>query len=430
MPSVAPFWRSRNGQAAIYCGDAQEVLRTLPEKSVHCVVTSPPYWMLRDYGIEGQYGLEPTPEEYVARMVEVFREVRRVLRDDGTLWLNLGDSYARDAAKGQHKPGDAGLQAYIYDQGGGRASVTADLTACGLKPKDLVGIPWMVAFALRNDGWWLRSDVIWAKGVSGDACKYGWSGNPMPESVTDRPTSAHEHVFLLAKSERYFYDADAVREPYDLVSIERYRTLVQGVQPQDRQPQDCQPGHKRVVKKHLQQPNLAGRNLRDVWTITTKPFTDAHFATFPPDLVRWSILAGTSEEGCCSACGAPYQRVTARHASVNRDDAGRTHALAEQRMGKTAPPERGWQSEIETVAWQASCTCGAPRKACVVLDPFVGSGTTAAVAVRYGRNAIGIDLNPDYCKIAGRRVYRELYRPRLSFDTEAADTTHSGMKGE
>jgi len=242
-----------------------------------------------------------------------------------------------------------------------------------MKPKDLVGIPWMAAFALRNDGWWLRSDVIWAKGVSGDACKHGWSGNPIPESVTDRPVAAHEHVFLLAKNEQYFYDADAVREPYDPVSIRRYRIPMQDVQILGRQ-------------------HPAGRNLRDVWTISNERFPGAHFATFSEKLVKLCILAGCPS-AVCAKCGKPRKQ------------------------------DRG------TVSW-TDCGCNAGWVPGTVLDPFVGSGTTAAVAVRYGRNAIGIDLNPDYCKMAGKRVYRELYRPRLSFDTEAADTTHSGMKGE
>ena len=209
-------------RSKLLIGDVHEVLPTLEPESAQMCVTSPPYWGLRDYGVEGQLGLEATPEEYVEKMVEVFREVRRVLKSDGTLWLNLGDSYARDAKKGQHKPGDTGKQAYVYDNGGGRASACLRLSETqgssdgavgradraakrnngnGLKPKDLIGIPWRVAFALQADGWYLRQDIVWHK------------PNPMPESVTDRCTKAHEMLFLLSKSERYYFDAEAIREP-------------------------------------------------------------------------------------------------------------------------------------------------------------------------------------------------------------------------
>ena len=178
-------------------GDAMEVLATMPDASVHCCVTSPPYWGLRNYGVDGAYGLEPTLDEYLDRMVEVFREVRRVLRDDGTLWLNCGDAYA-SGGKG-FRPGSGRADDLVREDS--PRNRNGGLVPDGLKPKDLIGLPWRMAFALQDDGWWLRSDIIWAK------------PNPMPESVTDRPTSAHEHVFLLTKQARYYYDADAVREP-------------------------------------------------------------------------------------------------------------------------------------------------------------------------------------------------------------------------
>jgi site-specific DNA-methyltransferase (adenine-specific) len=237
---------------AIFHGDALETLREMDDESADCCVTSPPYWGLRDYGVDGQLGLERTPEEYVARLVEVFREVRRVLRDDGTLWLNLGDSYA--SGKGT-----------CYNPGGGESSLGKErkaegvhpldrgnkstLAVSGLKPKDLVGIPWRVAFALQADGWYLRSDIIWAK------------PNPMPESVTDRPTKSHEYLFLLARSERYYYDAKAVAEP--------------------------------AVSSRGDEM----RNRRSVWTIPTRPFSGAHFAVFPEALAEVCILAGTPAGG-------------------------------------------------------------------------------------------------------------------------------------
>lgn len=255
----------------VHIGDCIESMRKMPDQSVHCCVTSPPYFGLRDYGVDGQIGLEPTPDEFVAALVAVFREVRRVLRDDGTLWLNLGDSYARNPAKGQHKPGDSGKQAYLYDTGAGRASVTAQT---GLQDKQLIGIPWRVAFALQADGWYLRQDIIWHK------------PNPMPESVRDRCTKAHEYVFLLSQSPRYYFDSEAIKEPVAASTVER---LAQPTLSE-------QAGSARVPGKTNGNMKAAGngetRNRRSVWTVTTKPYKGAHFATFPPALIEPCILAG------------------------------------------------------------------------------------------------------------------------------------------
>lgn len=311
-------------------GDCLTVLRTLPEGSVDMCVTSPPYYGLRDYGVVGQVGLEATPEAYVAKMVEVFREVKRVVKDDGTLWLNIGDSYARNPAKGQHKPGDSGKQAYVYDQGGGRASSTA--IGNGLKAKDLIGIPWMLAFALRADGWYLRQDIIWHK------------PNVMPESVRDRCTKAHEYLFMLSKSERYRFDADAIREPhaspYSRDAISKAgkaggnRPSGNNFSKQTRQEDGVSTPKTRADRAALLNPN--GRNRRSVWSINTKPYRGAHFATFPPALIEPCILAG--------------------------------------------------------------CPVGG-----TVLDPFGGSGTTGQVAQQHGRNAILIELNPAYVELARKR---------------------------
>lgn len=237
----------------VYAGDALTILRELDAGSVHCCVTSPPYWGLRDYGQNGQLGLEPTPEQYVANLVAVFREVRRVLRDDGTLWLNLGDSY--NSAPPGGNPGGfqgASMRAHpAYDAAYPRDHAKgAGWKVRGLKPKDLVGIPWRVAFALQADGWYLRSDIIWAK------------PNPMPESVTDRPTKSHEYIFLLSKSARYYYDQEAVAE--------------------------------RAENAITVAPT---RNLRSVWTIATRPYPGAHFAVFPPELPERCIKAGSAELG-------------------------------------------------------------------------------------------------------------------------------------
>lgn len=341
-------------------GDCREVLKTLPDQSVHCVVTSPPYFGLRDYGVAGQIGLEASPWEFVAGMVEVFREVRRVLRDDGTLWLNLGDSYAGSGRGGNPEAGtkqstNRGSQTVGVIYGREDASAererlkvqNARLADAGIKPKDLIGIPWMVAFALRADGWYLRSDIIWHK------------PNPMPESVTDRPTSAHEHIFLLSKSQRYHYDAAAIREA----------AIYSGLPGQD------ESGFKNAADfngKHAAHPHVrnekgrrkrglpprhaqyessdqagldhvgrgAGRNARNVWTVATRPFAEAHFATFPPRLIEPCIKAGSPVGG-------------------------------------------------------------------IILDPFGGSGTTALVADRLQRSAILIELNPEYVDMARRRVIHD-----------------------
>ena len=292
----------------IHNGDCLEVLRTIPDQSVQCCVTSPPYWGLRDYGHDGQIGLEATPEAYVGRMVEVFREVRRVLREDGTLWLNLGDSYASSNCSGpQGATGDRASRTFT-------ASTTPKI-GDNLKPKDLVGIPWRVALALQADGWYLRQDIIWHK------------PNPMPESVTDRCTKAHEYVFLLAKSQRYYYDAEAISEAATNRECGNTQPTKAGRTGQER--------HRTAANLHSIEARES-RNRRSVWTVCTKPYSGAHFAVMPPDLVKPCILAGCPEGG-------------------------------------------------------------------VVLDPFMGSGTVAAVAQDAGRRAIGIELNPEYCKLIAKR---------------------------
>jgi len=262
--------------------DVMEGLAQLADQSVHCVVTSPPYWGLRDYGQPGQIGLEPTPEAFVARLVAVFRDVRRVLRNDGTLWLNLGDSY--NAAG---RVGHGSRQG--FKQGTNRASANGH-DECrpsdpALKPKDLIGIPWRVALALQADGWYLRSDIIWAK------------PNPMPESVTDRPTKSHEYVFLLAKSERYFYDHEAIKEPE---VMKPQRRLTPKRENEDtkfqKMPAHQPPGH--PPHRGLEGSVGGGyRNKRSVWTISTAPFPEAHFATFPPELPELCIKAGCPKGG-------------------------------------------------------------------------------------------------------------------------------------
>jgi DNA modification methylase len=505
----------------LYHGDCLTELQSLPDCSVDCCITSPPYWGLRDYGTaewEGgnpdcehrenrqprnnrplgvfhsgsnennasrepnkrdvcnlcgavrkdkQLGLEKTPEEYVSNMVNLFREVRRVLKDDGTLWLNLGDSYAGSG------------HGYLSEPRGKQATNKGTDFMCdlppaeipiGLKPKDLVGIPWRVAFALQADGWYLRQDIIWHK------------PNPMPESVTDRCTKSHEYIFLLTKSARYYYDNEAIKEPSvdPLGSANRYKA-------------EFFAGDKEISGggRINNASNTAGmkefngsRNKRSVWTVSTKPFKEAHFATFPKDLILPCVL--TTPREVCVKCGKPYERVmkhkllkeTDRHESdttklndnpyavveregisvirnmppqsaisdylrVARQQAGITIEFIENEFGGykghhwferggAYPDKSDWvklkailhfddthdkamttlyekpaekmTSQYETTGWQPTCKCNVGTKPAVILDPFFGSGTTGVVAVENGRDYIGIELNEKYCKMASERI--------------------------
>jgi len=342
-------------------------------------------WGLRDYGVEGQFGLESTPEEYVAKMVEIFREVKRVLRKDGTLWLNLGDSYANA------NPGSGG-QCKL--SGAGRNMTEARYTnikrdVSSLKPKDLVGIPWMVAFALRADGWYLRQDIIWHK------------PNPMPESVTDRCTKAHEYIFLLTKSQKYFYDREAIREDPKPGNDGTIRAIAR-----DRSgPVNIGNGAHMVERVYKE---IKGANKRSVWTVATKPFKEAHFATFPPDLIKPCILAGTSPRAC-EICGAPWERVVERKRFKRNefppsDPRYRPNVYQGAYDGINGKGDAGY-TETKTIGWQPTCTCQNEGKGrCIVLDPFMGSGTTGMVAAMHQRNFIGFELNPEYCKMAEKRI--------------------------
>ena len=307
--------RATIGNATLYLGDCLEVMRTLPKASVQCCVTSPPYYGLRDYGHADQIGLEQSPEEYVAKLVAVFREVQRVLKDDGTLWLNLGDSYAnggRQSRDTDDKLSQRGMNVRPDD---------------GAKPKDLLGIPWRVAFALQADGWYLRQDIIWHK------------PNPMPESVRDRCTKAHEYLFLLSKAGRYYFDADAIAEPSICAGFLVKTNGNDGM---------CGGYDNHRTRDGLRRGVVVAdtRNRRSVWTIATKPYSGAHFAVMPPALVEPCILAGSRPGDVC-------------------------------------------------------------------LDPFSGSGTVAAVAASLGRQAIGIELNPEYQSLAIERIRDAQRQPDL-----------------
>jgi DNA modification methylase len=359
-------------------GDCRQVLATLPDRSVQTCVTSPPYFGLRDYGHAGQIGLEPTPAAYVAALVAVFDEVRRVLRDDGTLWVNLGDSY-NSGEVGRHDSvtgrmyADKRMDARTYKQPQPR-----------LGQKQLLGIPWRVAFALQDAGWVLRSDIIWHK------------PNPMPESVTDRPTKAHEYLFLLSKSERYFYDAAAIAEvavrPGDVQTFGGRKALEDEIQEGDPRYRGGTEQWGRTV--------TAGttRNRRSVWTVATRPYKEAHFATFPEALIEPCILAGSASRAC-ERCGAPWERVVEREADiVNLEEGARQQRRsAGAQTGGAQRVTLGVTEHVRRrdLGFRPSCACqgntGAGRS--VVLDPFVGSGTTCRVAERYGRDSIGIDLS-------------------------------------
>lgn len=331
-------------QNKILVGDSLEVLKGLPDASVDCCITSPPYYGLRDYGAEGQLGLEKSPADYIQKIVEVFREVRRVLKDDGTLWLNIGDSYA-GSGKGRMKDGSHSADKskssdYLNIVGGSIAPAKVD----GAKRKDLIGIPWLVAFALRQDGWYLRQDIIWNK------------TNAMPESVKDRCTKSHEYIFLLSKSDRYYFDNAAIKEP----AVGFDKGLPAGSKGTLRPNSRRRKGNARTFRgggvytggraffndaesdreSHGNAENTTGlRNKRDVWSVSTQGYKGAHFATFPEKLIEPCVLAGCREGG-------------------------------------------------------------------TVLDPFIGAGTTAVVAKKHGRNYIGIELKEEYAQMAVSRIER------------------------
>jgi DNA modification methylase len=366
-------------------GDVLDGLRTLPDCSVQCCITSPPYYGLRNYGVDGQIGLEETPEKFVQKITEVFREVRRVLRDDGTLWLNLGDSYVHGVPGGgcvfQNGRTD-GRETYEADNSRGREKISTTFPGC--KIKDMLGIPWRVAFALQADGWYLRSDIIWAK------------PNPMPESVTDRPTKAHEYIFLLTKSARYYYDADAVREAYQETSLKRYKSDFHSDNP------SCQATGNPCVKIDGRiDANPTGRNIRTVWTITTQARPEAHFATFPDEIPRRCIKAGTSEYGCCQNCGKPWERIV--DIVGGRGESWHDHVNDDQKGQRGASCPDGYKREFK--GWRPGCTCDAGDPVpCVVLDPFMGSGTVAVIARELNRSSVGCELNPEYVKIIRKRL--------------------------
>lgn len=455
------------------------------DETVQCVVTSPPYWGLRDYGTakwiggdsdcdhkpsstpakrglakstlgggkkstghqqegyfvtcaycgarreDSQLGLERVPdclgwatgascgECYVCHMVQVFRECKRVLRPDGVLWLNLGDSYANDDKWGGSSSGKHAKPLH------GNTGIGRNKKCTGLKPKDLIGIPWRVALALQADGWYLRSDIVWAK------------PNTMPESVTDRPTKAHEYIFLLTKSQRYFYDAEAIKEPAKIWEGQSGRFERSGAVSQHILPGQAAAQHRpnRNGKSafrgqgHFRETNNGPanrdgrdiknvgtsptRNKRSVWTVATRAYSGAHFATFSPELVEPMILAGSSPKAC-PHCRAPWERVLEKqteydHTTTQHGKSKNGPYASQTGSGEgTHDVRHGVFSHSRTIGWRPTCQCenndGSGK--CIVLDPFAGTATAGVVAAKHGRQFVGTELNPKYIQLAKGRTAR------------------------
>ncbi len=326
----------------IYCGDCREILKKLPTGSVNCCVTSPPYYGLRDYGSNQQIGLEDSPDEYIEKLADIFDEVKRTLRDDGTLWINIGDSYAGSSKGTAHRPVSSSVHVQNTNHGSLTIKDTNSYKGGDIKARDLIGIPWMLAFELRRRGWYLRQDIIWAK------------SNPMPESVKNRCTKSHEYIFLLSKAPHYYYDAESISEPVADSSVKRYAQNI--ASQKGSYAYGRKNGNMKAVlpryggKKYTDNPDVffrtksgsayefrPKRNKRDVWTVSTKPYKGSHYATFPEDLVEPCILAGCPADG-------------------------------------------------------------------TVLDPFCGTSTVGVVCIRFGREYIGIDVNEDYVRMSKERL--------------------------
>lgn len=413
----------------IHVGDCQTTLKQIPSGSVNTAVTSPPYWGLRDYGYDSQIGLEETPQEFIDKLVGVFDLVRDCLRDDGTLWVNIGDSYAGPwGAKSKGRTdqsstleGGSMLPARQISEA---AAPSGSKNTPGIKPKDMVGIPWMLAFALRDAGWYLRQDIIWHKPA------------PMPSSVSDRCTTAHEYLFLFSKSPRYFYDQHAISEPSvcgnNGSSFTSGKTNFTHKNVGDGERNNLDRRNKRSVwssndpyelHRWLLETNphlldeflLSGKS--DVWTVNTKGFKGAHFACYPPKLIEPCILAGSPEKRCAS-CGAPHVRVTEKvrrptrpgtNSKVNRasDDEGSPYEEQSGSIVGNRDPERH-VTAVKTIGFEPSCQCGSESEPGVVLDPFAGSGTTAEVAQNNGRDWIMCEANPEYVRMIEERTKQKV----------------------
>ena len=457
----------------VLVGDCIESMRSLPSLSVHTCITSPPYYGLRDYGDQqgkwwggksncehehgerqtfvrrsndggkdgtkqgtnrganerdkpiehtnctkcdawyGSLGLEPTPEQFVKNLVEVFREVKRVLRDDGTLWLNLGDSYAGGGGSSGHTEETKNMGRKTNSYG---SVATRGRTPSGFKAKDLMMMPHRVAIALQEDGWYVRQDIVWDK------------PNPMPESVKDRCTKNHEYIFLLSKNRKYYYDAEAIREPLSEPTKQRDKTP-RGRSQDGGGSEKSMAGYAYTSELGDMKSSVGGRNKRSVWTITTKPYKGAHFATFPAELIEPCVLAGTSAKGCCADCGQPYSQIIGRpcqkcnsliptqgkscsHCGYKntswlgeRENNRAKRAGEDNTIGALVARKKDLSpNKIMKSEWVKSCSCESDIIPCIVLDPFAGSGTTAGVAVKHERKAIMCELNPEYAAIIPARI--------------------------
>lgn len=476
--------RACDGWVQIYQGNCLEVLALLPEESIQCVVTSPPYWGLRKYEGEqemvwgdnhckhqwnisvpprrsrkstdiidlaskeatkpasafnaintnfcslcgawrGAYGLEPTPEMYVEHTLEFLRAIRRVLRKDGVVFWNIGDSYAGSGGAHTENQANPGISQSFKRQGvphyGNLGMPERYLAPKGLKSKDLCLIPFRVAIAAQEDGWWVRSVIIWSK------------PNPMPESVKDRPTESHEYILMLTKSKNYYWDMEAVREAYTK-PLNRWggNSLKRDTSKTAEYKEMLNIGYSSAFRVgRPMRPDESGRNIRTVWEFPTRPYPEAHFAVFPEELPKRCIMAATSEKGNCSKCGKPWVRVVER---IKRGQARQDTKWApgteygpspkstldepRQRGGKYLNEEQDrlhhlpgneWQKWSNnhpptTLGWKPQCTCDAETKPAIVLDPFAGAGTVGKVAKSLGRQAILIDLSEKYCELARKRV--------------------------
>jgi len=408
-----------NANYQIIQGDCIERLKDLPSESVHCAVTSPPYFSLRDYGVDGQIGLEESPQLFIAKMVEVFEEVRRVLRSDGVCFMNLGDSYASAwPCNRRNQIGSGSLE-------NGKREARAPRLGGNLKEKDLMLIPHRVAIALQDAGWYVRSDMPWVK------------RSAMPESVTDRPAKALEYVFMLTKSEKYFADMEAVRvqsptanDTWKGSKFHEGKTAEHQLGRSQKNRDRSLPNNRNGENGNLDATPAGGRNFRnsDLWfsslrephglvsisdelvglDVNPSGFKDAHFATFPPKLIEPLIKMGTSEKGCCVDCGAPWERTTDVEyvkSPVHGEGStiGRHYETGSNNLDGAGLPRVN--KEVTTTGWRKTCTCETDEvQPCTVLDPFAGAGTTLLVSKRLGRNSIGIELNPDYIAMIEHRL--------------------------